>query len=486
MLLCCSYFSAHVHLCLTALLSSPSTSSSWWFIHGVTMTSMASTAATRLILVNTLYTIGRGVSDLFLSIYLYRLKPDIHTLAIVSLATFISVGIILPPFGYVIKRVGAQRVHVMGAATSALFYASLLYLADDAAYYLTTIGILQGMNIALISLAGHVMVNEVVVDESSRAIYLNHMGTIKALADFGCPLVAGMIATRMGYYALFVISLLCFVASAIACLTLSQSQQQQQTTESLIATINNGHSTDTRSSLSPLASTSDKTTASTFRLWPILSHDDPSWRALLLAYLFVGLRDGLYGPGRTLLMWHATGGETKMGSMTAIISLVNAITFAAATRWMNGKNKQLSFMIGVIGMTISSLLLAAGSIWFILMLHSIGIAIATPFWSTSMQTASMTVMNQVTLPPPSTAASTRVSTNNNVEMICAREIPLAIGRIALLSLFIMMTSSSSTSTLPLQLLLAASSLSFPAVYYCYNPPAWARSYTYERTRSKSV
>jgi YQGE family putative transporter len=438
-----------------------------------TSTTRLTAASSRLLMTNALYAVGRGLSDLFLSVYLYRLKPDIHTLAIVGIATWISVGVVLPPMGYIVRQYGARRVHVMGALLSAIFYVSILLLGDAAAHYLVTIGMIQGIMTALISLAGHVMVNEVTTSES-RDRYLNQMGTVKALVDFGCPLIAGIIASALpgnvGYQLLFMASFCCFVSSAVVCMKL---EPPKSTDDDVVVS--------RQSSSIPRVTSRNGDKMSNgkikFRLLSTILYDDASWRASLLAYLFIGLQDGLYGTGRTLLMWRATGGERQLGSITSIISLLGAASFAIATRWMNNGNRQISFGIGAMGMAMASLLLAFGGAWSFMMVHCIAVALATPLWSTSTASASLNVITQI--------SSARPGDDISIEMLCAREIPLSFGRVALLTIFLV-TTSPTGSTLILHLLLVLSSVSFPAVYLCYHPPSWLRPVTFDRPRSKSV
>ena len=382
---------------------------------------MLNPAVRRLVLINGLYTLANGLSGLFTSVYLWRLRPGVTTPAYYQLWTFLTIMIAMPTLGAYVKKRGAGMLNAIGMMLYAALYLMLLILQDRAAFYLPLIGITNGLALSCYALATHVLAYDL-TDEVNREAYYNRNGLVNSLAGLVAPLLSGWLVSSLaglsGYRVVFIISFVVFSAAAVLGLGLHSVRQ-----------------------------------SAPYRLFSVFPGTHKGWHRLLLGYTLMGMRDGLFGFAVNLLVFLATGGERSVGNFAFVTALVGMASFYVAGRVMNQQNRTRLFPVGAVLMALSTGVIALGASWKVMLVYGLLINLATPFWQTTWSTVGFEIIKQ----------ANPADQDMRIEMIGAREIPLNLGR--MLSLFILLRfTPTDGSTGFLQVLLACLSLVFPATW----------------------
>lgn len=384
---------------------------------------MLSPSARRLIWINGLFALANGLSGLFTNVYLWRLKPGVTTPAFFNLFQMITIMIVMPAMGAVVKRKGAVPINVAAMTLYSGFYLTLLVLQEQAANYLAFLGIFLGAALGCYALATHTLAYDL-TDGSNREAYYNRNGLFTAGAGLLAPLVAGWTVSSFpglaGYRLIFIISAIFFATAAVMGLSLH--------------------------ALRP--------TPSPYRLRSVLPGAHPGWRRQLGGYFIMGMRDGVFSFSVSLLVFLATGGERSLGNFAFVTSVVGLASFWVAGRYMTPANRSRLFPLGAVLMGLATAVVALGATWQVMLLHGLLNALSTPLWQTAWNALGFDVIRQAS-----------GHQDLRVEMIGAREIPLNLGRITSLLLVLNFAPTSGAGGVTfLRLLLALLGLVFPVTW----------------------
>jgi MFS transporter, YQGE family, putative transporter len=377
---------------------------------------MLSSALRRLTLVNGFFSLANGLSGLFTTVYLWRLAPGVTTPAIYQLWTMVTVLIAMPLLGKYVKQKGPAKLNAAGMTLYSTFYLVLLLLQDRAVAYLPLLGIWMGLALSAYALATHVLAYDL-TDQTNREAYYNRNGLITSVAGLLAPLTSGWLVSSFtgftGYRLIFIVSALVFGAAAVLGFTLHAARPSAE-----------------------------------YRFREAFPGKHPGWHRQLLAYTFMGMRDGLYGFGVNLLVFLATGGERNLGNFTFVTALVGMGAFWVAGRVMTPENRARLFPVGAVLMGLATGMIGLGATWQVMLVMGLLNAVSTPFWQTAWSAVGFDIIRQ--------AAGDR---DLRIEMLAAREIPLNLGRLFSLSMLLQFTPTDGSTGL-LQVMLASTGLVF--------------------------
>ncbi|HWI60808.1 MAG TPA: MFS transporter [Symbiobacteriaceae bacterium] len=388
---------------------------------------MLNSSLRRLVWVNGLWALANGLSGLFTNVYLWRLRPGVTTPAYYNLWVYLAILIAMPLLGGVAKRRGAALINAAGMLLYAGFYLCLLLLQDQAANYLSGLGIFYGLALSCYALGTHVLAYDMTQD-GNREFYYNRNGLITSLGGLLAPLAAGWVVSSFpefaGYRIIFISSFVLFVAAALVGMSLR----------------------------TPRA-------GSAYRLFAVVPGSHPGWHRLLVAYTLMGMRDGVFSFAVSLLVYLATGGERSVGNFAFVTAAVGMGAFWLSGRIMTPATRSKLFPVGALLMAVATGIIGLGPTWHVMLAFGLLSAIATPFWQTAYASTAFDVIKQAS-----------GQQDLRIEMIAAREIPLNLGRLASL-LLVLRLAPSDGSTAGLQVLLGCLGLSFPVAWFLFRRAA---------------
>lgn len=360
-----------------------------------------------LLLVNGLFIAASSLSGTFVNVYLWKVKSQFAPIAWFTFATHLAGALTFWIAGAYVKRFNKMNILRAGMAGSALFYMLVLLAGPAAISYAVPLGLVQGMAVGFFWLAFNVVYFEI-TEPDNRDRFNGWAGLLASLGGMLAPWLSGWLISRLpgssGYRLIFALSLALFVVGGIISFFLKKRQS-----EGMYAW---GFS---------------------FRCL----REEPKWRWASAALAAQGMREGVFGFLIGLFVYIATKSEMTLGNFWLITSAVGLFSYFAAAKWYAPGYRKWGMLIGAIVMSGILLLFFWQVSYVTLLVFGIAVSIAYPLFSMPMIS---TVFDLI--------GTNEQSARNRVEYVVLREFALDVGRLAGISLFLLVTSISvSSSTL---------------------------------------
>lgn len=384
----------------------------------------------RLIIITALFSAGSGLSDVFVNIYIWRVKSDFMLIAKYLLACYLVVPFTFYLCGYLGTKIDRVKIYMAGMFFFILFYLTVLWLNKNIINHLIEIGVIKGIAMGLYWFGYHILTYDYTGSHNRDKFY----GTVSVLGGLSAmlsPLLSGFTTEFLpgfrGYYTVFAVTGVLFTAAIILAKPLKAALiTKPYKVEDLIFTKNK------------------------------------KWGRTMLAYFFISGRDSISMFLIAILVVNETGSEFTFGKLAFLTSLL-----AIASAYLVGRHSKPGVR--------SSYVLAGGVLHFFsafLLIYSINIQTLIIY---GILTA---VADHLVKIPLSAHAMDLISLDANaherkMEYLVARDFPIAAGRILTLLLFIILIKHLDTAAIKIIVMLL-SLLPF-AVYFSL----------YGRTNSKN-
>ncbi|RNB54643.1 MFS transporter [Brevibacillus gelatini] len=357
-----------------------------------------------LLLVNGLFIAASSLSGTFVNVYLWKVKSQFAPIAWFTFATHLAGALTFWIAGAYVKRFNKMNILRAGMAGSALFYMLVLLAGPAAISYAVPLGLVQGMAVGFFWLAFNVVYFEI-TEPDNRDRFNGWAGLLASLGGMLAPWLSGWLISRLpgssGYRLIFALSLALFVVGGIISFFLKKRQS-----EGMYAW---GFS---------------------FRCL----REEPKWRWASAALAAQGMREGVFGFLIGLFVYIATKSEMTLGNFWLITSAVGLFSYFAAAKWYAPRYRKWGMLIGAIVMSGILLLFFWQVSYVTLLVFGIAVSIAYPLFSMPMIS---TVFDLI--------GTNEQSARNRVEYVVLREFALDVGRLAGISLFLLVTSISVSS-----------------------------------------
>ena len=367
-----------------------------------------------LLLIASLFTIGIGLSNTFVNVYIWRLKQNFVLIGIYNLFIHIFTPITFVLSGYLSKNRNGTIALRLGIIFHALFFFIILILQKKAANYVIPLGSFLGIAAGFYWLAFQVLTFDL-TNDMNRDTFNSYHGMFGALSGMFAPLTAGFIINTQknltGYYIVFGISLAIFII-IIAISTVLKTYKFE----------------------------------GKFKLGYIIKNSRTSWRSILTSNFFFGIRNGILMFLINLLIFIVVQNELSIGKTTLIGAFISIVSFQIIEKIMKPDKRKIFLTTGTIMMllAVTPILLKINFINIIIFI--IINSFFTPFFNVPFHSASYNIIDKSGHP------------SERIEYIIFREIALNLGRILGILLFIYIASGvKEISELKILLFIAASS-----------------------------
>ncbi|MBN2309929.1 MAG: MFS transporter [Candidatus Hydrogenedentes bacterium] len=368
------------------------------------------TAWTALLLTG-LYAAAAALCSIFVSVYFWINSHDFGIVCSHYLALFT-----VTPFTFVLAGWYSQareRLHVyrLGLVLHAVYYGTLLLLRERAPAYAAELGALQGVTWG-IYWAGANTFNFDVTREGKREFYFGLLQAVNGVFRLLGPLIGGFIiavspGTLQGFHSLFAISLGLYALSFAVSFKMPPDREPRP-----------------------------------FRLRRALlpGRDQRDWRLIMLASFTLAGNQSVFAFLPGLLMYMETGDELSVGAYASLQALVGIVVALVLGRMVVPRNRAKSMRLG------AWLLLVAGVVLSI----KLSVATLIVFGMLRAVAAPMFGIPHVSL-RLDTIAKSAEDPAQRIEYICAWEVPMALGRIAMMLILMGMYAWLRESGLGLRL-----------------------------------
>lgn len=339
-----------------------------------------------LLIISGLFITATVFSDVFVDIYIWRLKNDFVIISRYQLIMWLVIPFIFYLSGFIAPKTGAVTLYRAGIVFFLVFYLLALLLNERVPDCLLLLGVIKGTAMGLYWFAYHVISFDY-TKHGSRDRFYSVLGILGGIASIIIPPVSGFIISKLdgfrGYYAIFICSLVLFLAAIIL-----------------------------SGSLKPVAS------GKKYIVTDLIFPKDNKWRGTMIAYFIIAGRDMVAIFLISILVYRATGSELSLGKYIFFASGAGVLMGLLMAKYITPKKRPVFFLWGCAGLFLSSFLLMFKINFTTLLLYGIFSSVASYLVAIPLDAHAFDLISR-----------DANSHERKMEYIVAREVPMALGRV---------------------------------------------------------
>ncbi|MEH7436845.1 MFS transporter [Neobacillus drentensis] len=374
------------------------------------------------LLMNTFFSFGGALSGVFQSVFLWKLDKTYSLLAYYSLYWSLAIIVFFGLCAWIARKTSPMITMRLGFVFYLITYLIMLIFHDTLRDHIFLLGMSNGLAMSLYYVGVHMAVLDLTTNDK-RDQFLYIQGILLTIGGVIAPLIAGVLISQfqgmVGYYVVFIATCVFFFISFLVSLKVKGS---------------------------PV------TTKSHF--WNVIKRPSPEWMKMYKVMFADGIVSGVYSTFLiTMITFKIAGGELSLGVYNTAAEIVAIVAFYVLAKFSNPKYRLAIFAIGSISVFLSSVLLSVLPVLFSLVVFGIISPVAMNMITTSMNAM---IYESIEKDP--------LYKERRLDYIIIREIPLGVGRIIGVFLFLAMRKYFDFE----QLLPVSFSL-FPIVYVIMIP-----------------
>jgi MFS transporter, YQGE family, putative transporter len=374
------------------------------------------------LLMNAFFSFGGALSGVFQSVFLWKLDKSYSLLAYYSLYWSLTIIVCFGLCAWIARKTNPMFTMRLGLVFYLITYLIMLIFHATLNKHIILLGTSNGLAMSLYYVGVHMAVLDLTTNDK-RDQFLYVQGILLTIGGVVGPLVSGILISHFdgmfGYYVVFIATCVFFFISFLVSLKVKGSQ----------------------------------VTAKSY-FWDVIKDPSPEWKKMYKVMFADGIVSGVYSTFLiTMITFAVAGGEFSLGVYNMAAEIVAIIAFYVLAKFSNPKYRIVIFAIGSISIFLSSALLSALPVLLSLIVFGIVSPVAQ-----NMITTSMNAMIYESIEKDPNYKDRRL------DYIIIREIPLGVGRIIGVCLFLAMRKYFDFE----QLLPISFSL-FPIVYVIMIP-----------------
>ncbi|WP_099187313.1 MFS transporter [Tepidibacter mesophilus] len=381
-----------------------------------------------LLIVSGLFTLAKGLSNVFVNIFLWKKSNDFILISQYNLIQYIFLPISFTIAGWLAKKKNGIWSLRIGIVFYILFFILILLIKDRIIKYIYPLGILFGVAGGFYWLAFDVLSFDF-TSTNNRDTFNGYNGFIAGISAAIAPFTAAYIIERSnntaGYMIVFALSLICFIILILISLLLRSKHYKEKLDFKKIIGSNNFE-------------------------WNNLRKSTAAW----------GLRDVVILFLLNILIYKTTKSEMELGKLFLIAYLISSASYILEQKFIKPNRRTFALHIGAIFMFISVLGLVIkinySSILFFIILD----AMSVPFFYVPMTSATFNVLAQ------------HHEDNMRIEYIISRDIALNTGRILCTTLLMILLTFIKNDRVLNYFLLFIGSGQLIALYFLRKIKMW--------------
>jgi YQGE family putative transporter len=374
------------------------------------------------LMMNALFSFGGNLSGVFQSVFLWKLDKTYSLLAYFSMYWSLAIIIFFGLCAWVARKTNPLITMRLGFVFYLITYLIMLIFHQTLSEHIFLLGVVNGLAMSLYYVGMHMAVLDLTTNEK-RDQFLYIQGILFTVGGMVAPLLSGIIISQLdgmiGYYVVFIATCVFFILAFFVSL---------------------------RVQVKPVESKSF--------FWEVVKHPSAEWRKMYKVMFADGIVSGVYTTFLiTMMTFKVAGGEFSLGVFNTAAEVVSMLAFYALAKYSTPDYRIRIFAIGSVGILIGSLLISA----FPMIVTLVLFAIIQPV-SMNMISTSMNAMIYASIEKDPQYKEKRL------DYIIIREIPLGVGRIIGVAMFLAMRQYFD-----IEKLLPVSFSIFPLVYIVMIP-----------------
>ncbi|MGM0828955.1 MAG: MFS transporter [Bacillota bacterium] len=374
------------------------------------------------LIMNALFSFGTGLSVVFQNVFLWKMDKTYSLLAYYSL--FWSVAIIIS-FGlcaWIARKTSPMITMRLGFVFYLFTFLIMLFFHDTLSDHIILLGISNGLAMSLYYVGMHMAVLDLTTNDK-RDQFLYIQGILFTIGGIIAPLISGLLISQfqgmIGYYVVFIVTCVFLCFSFIVSLRVK------------------GNPVTTKS-----------------YFWDVIRNPSPEWKKMYSVMFADGMVSGVFTTFLiTLMTYKVAGGELNLGLYNTGAQIMSLFAFYALAKFSTSNDRIAIFAIGSVMLVVSSVVISIFPVFISLIIFGVFSPIAMNMINTSMNAMIYQAIEKDVH-----------YRQKRLDYIIIREIPLGVGRIIGVFLFLMMKNYFN-----LEELLPISFSLFPIVYVIMIP-----------------
>lgn len=352
--------------------------------------------ARTVLILNALYVGADALCSVFVGVYLWINSLAFHLVCLHYLTLYAVTPVVFLLAGWYSQARDRLHVYRLGLFMHAVYYASILWLREDSPRYAIALGALLGVTWGLFW-AGNNVFNYDVTRNGSREYYFGWLSAVNGASQLVAPLVAGLLVqylpdNRAGYHVIFAIAALMYLAAIGVSVRVPPDNVPRPY--------------HLRRALFP-------------------GKDQRDWRLVMLTSLTLAGAYNLFTFLLALFMFIETGREANVGIFSSFQALASITVAYFIGRAITPRTRKPAMFASVSFLLAAGLLVLTEFNLYTLIVFGFLRSLAGPLFEVPHSSIRYAVIDRCAHDP-----------SQRIEYIAAWEVPLAMGRIAMLGLLI--------------------------------------------------
>jgi MFS transporter, YQGE family, putative transporter len=374
------------------------------------------------LLMNALFAFGTSLSGVFQSVFLWKLDKTYSLLAYYSMYWSVAIIISFGLCAWLARKTSPMITMRLGFVFYLITYLIMLFFHDTLDEHIMLLGISNGLAMSLYYVGMHMAVLDLTTNDK-RDQFLYIQGILFTIGGVIAPLLSGLLissfAGMIGYYVVFMATCVFLFIAFIVSLRVK------------------GNPVTTKS-----------------HFWEVIKNPSPEWKKMYSIMFADGIVSGAFTTFLiTMMTYKVAGGELNLGLYNTGAQIMSIVAFYMLAKFSKAKDRITVFAIGSVTILLSSVLISAYPFFISLVIFGILSPIAMNMIGTSMNAM---IYESIERDPD--------YKEKRLDYIIIREIPLGVGRIIGVVLFLAMRKYFD-----LEALLPISFSIFPIVYVIMIP-----------------
>lgn len=394
------------------------------------------------LLMNTFFAFGGALSGIFQSVFLWKLDKTYSLLAYFSLYWSVAIIFCFGICAWIARKTSPMITMRLGFICYLITYLIMLFYHSTLNEHILLLGILNGLAMSLYYVGVHLAVLDLTTNEQ-RDKFLYVQGILMTIGGVIAPLLSGIIISQFngmtGYYVIFTGTCVFFFISFLTSLKVK-----------------------------------GKPVSSKSHFLEVVKNPSKEWKKMYLVMFSDGIVSGVYTTFLiTMMTFKIAGGELNLGIYNTGEQIVAVLAFYFLAKMTNQNDRIKIFAVGSICILVSSILISSLPFLISLIIFGIVSPVAMNMINTSMNAM---IYESIERDPN--------YKNKRLDYIIIREIPLGIGRMIGVFIFLVMGKYFD-----LEALLPISFSFFPIIYVLMIPILhliWKKPITKAVLHSKEI
>jgi MFS transporter, YQGE family, putative transporter len=374
------------------------------------------------LLMNALFAFGTSLSGVFQSVFLWKLDKTYSLLAYYSMYWSVAIIISFGLCAWLARKTSPMITMRLGFVFYLITYLIMLFFHDTLDEHIMLLGISNGLAMSLYYVGMHMAVLDLTTNDK-RDQFLYIQGILFTIGGVIAPLLSGLLISSfvgmIGYYVVFMATCVFLFIAFIVSLRVK------------------GNPVTTKS-----------------HFWEVIKNPSPEWKKMYSIMFADGIVSGAFTTFLiTMMTFKVAGGELNLGLYNTGAQIMSIVAFYMLAKFSKAKDRITVFAIGSVTILLSSVLISVYPIFISLVIFGILSPIAMNMIGTSMNAM---IYESIERDPD--------YKEKRLDYIIIREIPLGVGRIIGVVLFLAMRKYFD-----LEALLPISFSIFPIVYVIMIP-----------------